>query len=383
MPKQQSIFIIAGEASGDLHGSNLVKSIYQLRPDVQIYAMGGSQLQQAGAKLIVNSKNLSAIGFTEIFNKLRHAIRAFKNMVQAIKSYQPELIILVDYPEFNLRFAKAIKKAKIKTKIIYYISPQIWAWRPKRINIIKKYVDLMAVIFPFEVIFYQRANVPVKFVGHPLTDHVQVTMSPSEARQSFALKNNSIVVGLMPGSRQSEIKFLLSLMLEVAKKLQQRYSNIEFILPIAATLSAQDLNSHLQKTDLNIKLITQNSYDAISVCNAVIVASGTATLEVAMLGIPMTILYRMSPITYLLAKLLVNVKNIGICNLVARETIVREFIQDEATVSNIYNEVVQILENTNYRNTMIQKLKATTAEFKNENSSSDLAKLAVEMLPSP
>jgi lipid-A-disaccharide synthase len=367
-----SIFIISGEASGDAHGAHLLKLLKEQQDkDLTFFAMGSTKLADSGAKLIVDSNALAVVGFVEVLSKLRKIREAFKKLKAAVRMYDPLLVILIDYPGFNLRLAKAIKKINSKIRIIYYISPQIWAWRPKRIVTIKKYIDLMAVIFPFEVPLYQAENIPVQFVGHPLVGHVATTIPVSQQRRYVGLNAHSKIIGLMPGSRLSEIRYLLPVMLETAAMLNQRHAPVEFLLFLASSLTEEDLKPHLTAFDLNIHLIKGNTYDAISTCDVVIVASGTATLEIAMLLKPMVIIYKSSWFSFALAKRLVKISQIGLCNIIAGEMIVAELLQERATAENITEEVNKILENAAYRTKMIEKLNALTQHLIREQEKAE------------
>jgi lipid-A-disaccharide synthase len=375
---KKKIFIVAGEASGDLHGANLVHAIKAMNPEIEFYGMGGRQLNAAGVNLFIDSTDFSAIGFIEIVSKLQQNYQALKKISKYLKQHKPDLLVLIDYPTFNLRLAKIAKKINIK--IVYYISPQLWAWRQSRINIIKKNIDLMAVVFPFEVEFYQHAQVPVKFVGHPLANHVHPTLSPHKARQFFGISEQTIVIGLMPGSRHSEIKHILPTLLQAAQRLQNHYQTIEFLLPLASTLHQQDLEPYLAGLALNLKIITDKTYDAIQICEAVIVASGTATLEITLLKIPMVIVYKGLKSSYLIAKKLVKIPYIGLCNIMANEKIVQEFIQDQATPTNIAQEIIHIVDNNEYRAQIRNRLGQIARQLCDEKNACSLAQRITQMI---
>ncbi len=380
MPKLPSILIVAGEASGDSHGAHLVKHILNHSPDIQFFAMGGSKLSNAGAHLIVDAKELAVVGFLEVLSKLKKIRSAYNKLILAVKKLPPDIVILIDYPGFNLRLAKAIKKLNPTIKIIYYISPQLWAWRYQRIQTIKQYIDMMAVIFPFEVAIYEREKIPVKFVGNPLVDQVKTSLLPSSIRQFFGLDHQNPIIGLMPGSRQNEIKHILPTMLEAAFLLKQQSPEIEFILPLAPTINEKDLKPYLEKLPFTIKLTQEFIYDAISICEAVIVTSGTATLEVALLNKPMVIIYKSSRISIAIAKLLVKVKHIGLCNIVAQKQVVKELIQDEASPENIMAEVGRLLRDSSYREQVIIALKKVSEKLKQEDIAISLDKLVFEFI---
>lgn len=356
MISTKKILIIAGEASGDLHGAKLVKDLHAINPDIEFYGMGGTQMEKAGVRLLVKTAKLSIIGFLEVFSKIIQILIIFNKLRLSLKKEKPDLVILIDYPEFNLRFAKIAKRQNLK--VLYYISPQIWAWRKKRIKIVKKNVDHMAVIFPFEVEFYRKENVAVSFVGHPLVEVVKTTMNTYEAKSFFNLKKeNQTLIGLMPGSRFVEIKFILPIILKAAAALKNANPHVQFILPLAPILKKEDLQPYLQQYDLNIQIVNSHHYDAMQLCDAIIVASGTATLEIALLGIPMVIVYKGSSLSFAIAKKLVKIPYVGLCNIIANKKIIQELLQQDATTENIVKEIKSILEDKEYLSAMKENLR--------------------------
>lgn len=351
----QKIFIIAGEASGDLHGADLANKLKTQHPDIQLFGMGGKLMQQAGVNIFIDIKETAFVGLFDILKNLPKIFALFKKIKAAIYAERPDLIILIDYPAFNLRLAKIARKAGIK--VLYYISPQIWAWHANRIKTIKRYVDHMAVILPFEVEIYKKAQIPVTFVGHPLLKIVKPSISIDEAKKSLGLPPNRTIIGLMPGSRKSEISYLLPIMLKAAELLQDRYPNIQFLLPLASSLDEKDLALHLTDTLLlPIHIIKEDHYDAMQTCDAIIAASGTATLEVTILGIPLVVIYKTSPIEASLGRRLMKIPYLGLCNVIANNKIVQEFLQEEAKPDAIAQEISKILDNGAYRSKIISDM---------------------------
>jgi len=358
------VFISAGEASGDLHASNLVKKIQQntSAPDIYFSGMGGELMRQAGVKIVANSTDLAVIGAVEVLRHLHQFIAVRKIIKRELLNHRPHLLILIDYPGFNLWLAKIAKKMGIK--VLYYISPQIWAWHRNRIKKIRRYVDMMAVIFPFEVPFYANAGIPVTLVPHPLLAIVKPTMEKDVAKNTFNLHLNqqtSPIIGLFPGSRKNEIKRLLPVMLQAATLLKNKFPHAQFVLPLASSLNETDLKPYLQTTNTNFAnldtlVIKNQQYDVANVCDAIIATSGTVTLEIALLKIPMVIIYKLAPITYWLAKQVVKIPNIGLCNIVAGKKIVHELIQNDANAENISTEIEKILKNQHYRENMVAAL---------------------------
>ncbi|MCK5186407.1 MAG: lipid-A-disaccharide synthase, partial [Deltaproteobacteria bacterium] len=331
--KAKNILIAAGEASGDLHASHLVKAMLELKSGLNFYGMGGEKLKDAGANIIFDISKLSVMGITEVISHLGHLYHVFKWFEKSLKNDRPDLIILIDYPDFNLRLAKAAKKHNIP--VLYYISPQIWAWRTSRIKKIAKLVNKMIVVFPFELALYEEEGIDVSFVGHPLLDIVEVRNSKAENIKRFGLDEQKITIGLLPGSRLTEVKKILPPMIEAAQQLSRKFDNLQFILPVAPGLKKEEVIKLIQNIMLTITVVDDSIYEVIDISHLVVVASGTATLETALLSTPMVILYKMSPLTYLVGRKLVKVDHIGMANIIAAKRVVPELIQDEANAERI------------------------------------------------
>lgn len=372
------IFIAVGEASGDLHASRLVKAMLELEPSLHFYGMGGEKLREAGIRIVFDIAELSVMGITEVIRHLGHLYRVFKWIERSLKNDRPDLIILVDYPEFNLRLAKAAKRYNVS--VLYYISPQIWAWRTNRIKKIGKLVDKMIVVFPFELSLYEREGINVSFVGHPLLDIVKVKKSKEENAKRFGLVEHKTTIGLLPGSRLSEVKKILPPMLEAAEQLSNQFDNLQFILPIAPGLKKEEVVKLTQHTTLTLTLVADNIYDVIDSSCLVVVASGTATLETALLSTPMVIVYKMSPLSYLIGKALVKVPYIGMANIIAGKKVVPELIQKEATAERINHEVTRLLEDTPYHQSIVEELTSLKKKLGEPGASKRAAKIALTML---
>lgn len=372
------IFIVAGEASGDMHGAILVNALRERNPSIRFSAMGGPQLQVAGVNLVENCDKLALVGFTEILRHLPTVFSVFRKLKKFVRKEKPNLVILIDSPGFNLHFAKIAKKAGCK--VYYYISPQLWGWRQERVKIIKKYVDAIAVIFPFEVDFYAGFNVTAHFIGHPLLNKVKTSLSIEEAQQKFGIDANAPTVGLLPGSRHSEIARLLPIMVETARILRQLIPSIQFILPVAPTLNINDISPYLTE-DTYIKVIFGHTYDVINVCNVAIVASGTATLETALLNVPMAVIYKLSWLTSKIGKMLMKVPYLCICNILAGKEIVREFLQNDAKPTAIAGEIAQLLTDEQYYLSVKQAL-AMLKDQLTKMPADDPIELALQLLQS-
>ncbi|WP_298268313.1 lipid-A-disaccharide synthase [Geobacter sp.] len=370
--------IVAGEASGDLHGSNLVKEALRLDPSLTFFGIGGSRMREAGVETLVDASEMAVVGLVEVLAHFDVIARAFTTMRRIIRSAPPDLLILIDYPDFNLMLAKVARRAGVK--VLYYISPQVWAWRVGRVRKIARLVDRMAVVFPFEVPFYEKEEVPVTFVGHPLADIVRPTMTRGEAVATFGLDPGRRTVGLFPGSRRGEIARLFPVILESAALLKERYPDLQFILPLAPSLTMADIAPQLTATGLDVTVIRETVYDVMQVCDAIVTVSGTVTLEIALMGVPMTIIYKVSPLTYHVGKRLIRVDHIGICNIVAGERVVPELIQHEASAERIAAEIGRYLDDGEYAAAVRGRLSLVKEKLGAGGCSARVAALVCEMI---
>jgi len=375
----RNILIVAGEASGDMYGADLVKEMLKIYPDLCFYGIGGNKLKEAGVELIADAAQISVVGLTEVFSKLSNFFKVIKKLKNKLDALKPALVILIDFPDFNLNIvARQAKKRNIK--IFYYISPQVWAWRKGRIKQIKKLVDKMAVILSFEVDVYAKNNFGVNYVGHPLVDIVKVNVSKVEARRKLGLSEDKTTIGLLPGSRTAEIKSLLPEMMQAAQILKKDIRDVRFILPKADTLDEAIINEIISKYDIEIKIIAGRTYEAIFCCDLAVVTSGTATLETGLLGVPMIIVYKVSLLSYLIGRLVINVENIGLVNIIAGKTVVPEFIQKDANGRQIASEALAILENEKRYEQIKKELSAISAKLGNPGATARAAKIACEMI---
>jgi len=377
MTKSNIIYISAGEASGDMHAANLVRTLKHNHPGLLFYGMGSKLMQEAGVKLIVNSKELALIGAVKILTNFFKIFSAFSAMRKAIYKHKPALVILVDYPGFNLRLAKVAKKAGCK--VLYYISPKVWAWHQSRVLTIKKYVDTMAVIFPFEVEFYKQWQIPVAFVGNPLTETVKATQTPENFKRELNLSLSAKTIVLLPGSRKGEIERLLPVMLKAAAILVKELGDVQFVLPLASSLTQEDLAPYLSNSTLKIKLIANNTYNAINSCDAAIVASGTATLETALLAVPLVIIYKTSNIEAFIIRRLIKINFVGLCNILAGKEVAKELLQDDATPENIAEEITKLILDQAYRQETIAQLQQVKASLQGETKQ-DIVSVVLGML---
>jgi lipid-A-disaccharide synthase len=339
--KSKKILLVAGEVSGDLHGSHLVEAIQRLEPEVQFFGVGGESLKRRGMKLLYPAHSLSVVGITEVFLKLGTILKALRGLKRSLDREKPNLVILIDFPEFNLRLAKMAHRRGIP--VLYYISPQVWAWRPKRINLIARLVKKMIVLFPFEVPLYEAAGVDAEWVGHPLLDIVKPTLPKEVAFQQFGLDPKRRTIGLLPGSRVHEVERLLPPLLASAHLLQREIPDLQFVIPLAPGIPKTILSSWMKNISIPVKVVEGFTYDVMNLAELLITASGTATLEGAILGKPMIIIYRVSLPSYWVGRALIRVDHIGLVNLVAEKEIAPELIQKDAHPQRIADEAFRIL----------------------------------------
>lgn len=335
-------YVIAGEASGDLHGSNLIRALREKDPHADIRCWGGDKMEAAGATLVRHYKDLAFMGFIEVLNNLGTILRNIRFCKEDITAYQPDVLILIDYPGFNLRIAKWAKQQGFK--IIYYISPQVWAWKENRVKLIKQCVDKMLVILPFEKAFYQKWNYEVEYVGHPLVEVVEEYMNKEQERRNSELQTSNLklqtsnIIALLPGSRKQEILKKLPIMLEVTK----RFPEYRFVVAKAPGLD-EAFYSTLLAPYGNVSSVKDQTYSLLMQAKAALVTSGTATLETALFGVPEVICYKGNALSYQIAKRLVNIKFIGLVNLIMDKEVMKELIQADLTPGNLEKELDRLL----------------------------------------
>ncbi len=376
--KHRNIVIVAGEASGDAHAARLVEELKKIDGSISFRGMGGNQLRKAGVDVFIDMTKLSVMGFVEVLMKYTYIRSELNKLKQNISKQPPDLLILVDYQEFNQRLAAYARSIGIK--VLFYIGPSVWAWRPKRVYKMGKIVDHMAVILPFEKELYADANVPVTFTGHPLSNEVVADKTKQQARETIHIAQQT-TVGLFPGSRSSEIKRILPVLLESAKQIAEEKPDIQFVLPVVSTSSEEMLSVfQAEINDLSVIIIKDDFYDVIQSCDVIITASGTATLEIGLLEVPMVIVYKVNALTYLIMKSLAITRFIGLVNIVPQKSVVKEFIQHEATAANISKEALRLLNDDKYYESMKHELSLLRHQLGDGNGSKNAAELAWKML---
>lgn len=374
-PRHPSVMMVVGEASGDLHGAKLAEALRSADSRLSLFGIGGDRMRAAGVRVAVDSRQLAVVGITEIVAKLPGILRGWRTACRMLAEYRPDLLILIDFPDFNLRLARYAKR--LQTRVLYYISPQIWAWRRQRVKQIRRRVDHMAVILPFEADFYRRHGVPVSFVGHPLMDQ-QTKAAP---RRTDGAPGVPPTIGMLPGSRDSEVHRLLPHMLGAAARLQRRLG-VHLLLSRAESVDPQLMERilALRRDSLRLEIVSGDPARVFQTADMVIAASGTATLEAALYGTPMMIVYRVSPISYLLGKALIQVPHIGLVNLIAGRRVVPELIQQAVTPETIAAEAHSLLAQPSRRARMRADLNRVKKRLGAAGASTRVAQIALALM---
>jgi lipid-A-disaccharide synthase len=345
------LLISCGEPSGEFYAAELVAELRKRYPDLEAVGLGGDRLASANVRLLAHLKDLAVVGLFEVLSHLRRIKARFDSVVAEAARFRPDVAVLIDYPDFNLRLARELKKLGIP--VVYYVSPQLWAWRRGRIRDVRRDVAKMLVIFPFEEQIYREASVPVTFVGHPLIDHVKPPGDRAAFARTLGLAGDRPVVALLPGSRNKEVGFNLPPLLGAVKLLREKRPELQFVLAAAPHLRA---NTFQEAIALGVIVVEEATRDALSSARVAIVASGTATVETALTLTPMVVVYRLSALTYALGKPLVRVTNYAMVNLIAGRAVVPELIQNDFTPARVSEETLQILDEGAPRARMLRNL---------------------------
>ena len=368
------ILIVTGEASGDLHGAHLAKAIMALDPTAELVGIGGPGMRAAGVSLVPDVPQLDVMGLIGL-SSIRAWIQRVLAIRRVLKAEAWDLVVLIDNPGLNFHFARVAKAAG--RRVLYYIAPQVWAWRPGRMKWIQRRVDHVVVILPFEPELYRRAGVRCTFVGHPLLDSVAPQYDRAKLRREFGFDESARVVGLLPGSRVGEVEMLLPVLLRAAAQLVEAEPGTQFILARAASIDDNLIQSLLQSHPVPVRVVYDRASEVMALSDVLLIASGTATLQAAVVGTPMVLLYKTSPLTYRLARWLVTVKWIGLVNLVAGRLIVPELIQDEATDERLCREALRLLRDPSAYNEMKEGLRQVRQLLGEPGASSRAAQVAL------
>ncbi len=370
------VLIIAGETSGDLHGSSLMEQMKVRESDIDFIGIGGTRMIARGLNAVRHVRDMNFMGIVEVLKHLPFIRRTQKDIEHLLDTQKPDLAILIDYPGFNLRLAPLIKRRNIP--VMYYISPQLWAWHTNRVKIVRKYVDRMVVLFAFERAFYKKHGIDADFVGHPLLDTVKQSMDQGSFRSLLGVTGDTPVIGLLPGSRPQEIERNLPAMAGAVRLLQDGTNAVSAVLGCASELDDSLYEPLISGT--GIIPLREKSYDIMAHADVLVVTSGTATLESGVMGTPMVVVYRTSPLTYLIGKALVDVENIGMINIVAGGRIVPELWQDDVTPGNIAREVKRFLNDDVLSKDVRNKLSIARERLGEPGAAGRAAKIACEML---
>lgn len=370
--------ISAGEASGDMHAAHALTELRATGLAFDCFGMGANKLQAVGMELVLDCRELAVIGIVDVLINYPRFMRRLSTLRKALVQRKPDLLVIVDYPDFNLKLAETAKKHGVP--VLFYISPQVWAWRKKRIHRIGTLVSHMAVLFPFEVDVYQQAHIPVTYVGHPLVDDAKSQFNQSEAREHLQLQQTVPILALLPGSRTGELQRNLPVMLETAHTLKRKYPELQFVLPLASTLNQTVVEAMLSNAEVHINVVNGQSYHAMRAANAVLSSSGTATLETALVGTPLAVMYVVNPINYAIMKRLIEIDDIGLVNIVAGKRICQEFIQQNAQADTMAEELEKCLFDQSYRHTMMTEFTIVQKKMGEGGASAKVAQLISKLI---
>lgn len=380
MPMPKRLFFIACEPSGDIHGAELIKALKEQDPSLVFRGLGGPRMAGAGMELLTDMTRISALGLSDVIRNYFTYRKIFYAALDETARWDPEAVIMIDSPAFNLRFAKQLKKRKSKAAPIYYICPQIWAWGRQRISVVKQNIAKMFSILPFESRFYRENGIPCDYVGNPLLDHMHFTKNRESFRRDIGLSPDVLAIGLLPGSRASEVERILPVMLESAKLLHRELPQTKFFLARSGNVPDKFYDELLASYQLPLVPFQENFYDYVRAMDFALVTSGTATLQTALAGTPFFLLYKASLMTYFLGKYLIQVPYLGIVNLLAEKKIVPEFIQGDAHPETICHEAKILLTEPKLRKEMQKEFEAIRKLLGENGASQKTAKLILDFL---
>ncbi len=370
---KRTVLLVAGEASGDLHGAGLVAALRRLDPNLEVTGIGGERLRQSGMRTLVDTATVATMGLIETFGTLGRLVAAYRLLMRFMREQRPALLILIDYPEFNLFLAKRAKRLGIP--VFYFIGPQVWAWRRGRVRTIRRRVDKLGVVFPFEPPLYNDRREVATFVGHPLLDIVRPTRTREATRELYGLDPARPVLALLPGSRPKEISYLLAPGLAAARLLEQE--GWQTVVALAHTLTRADLVAALGGAAPSVRIVENDTYNVVHAADAVLVASGTATVETALLGRPMVIMYRAAPVTYMIARLLVRLPYIGMPNIILGRSVFPEMLQGDVTADKLVAALHDVRGRTREVAEALAELRAKLGEA---GAPERAARLALELM---
>jgi lipid-A-disaccharide synthase len=371
----ERVMMIAGEASGDYHGSRVIRELKKRRPSATVYGIGGDNMQEEGMELLYHISSLSFMGFVEVVKHISLIREVERKLEKVLVERPPDVLVLIDYPGFNIRFAKKARRHDIK--ILYYISPQVWAWHKSRVKKMKPLVDRMKVVFPFEVDLYKKEGMNVEFVGHPLAESLQSTMNREEFCAAVGLHPGRKILGLFPGSRKQEIDKIFPTMLEASAELKRKH-DIQIAVGVASNLGVGELKRFVLDNS-SVVLVENKTHELMRHADAAIVTSGTATLETGWFTTPLIVVYRASSISFFIGRMVVDISNVGLVNIVAGKTVAPEFLQSNMTVRNLVRAIDRILTDDVYREAMKVDLSQIKQKLGQGGASSRVAEGIIEL----
>ena len=381
MTAAPQILVVTGEASGDAHASELVAALQARRPDLRFFGMGGSRLAARGVELLYSAQEVSVMGITEVLPKIPRILQVLRGLAAAAAERRPTCAILVDIPDFNLRLAAKLKELGIP--VAYYVSPMIWAWRQGRVKVIRKLVDRMLCILPFEEAFYRDSGVDARYVGSPVVEQVPSPDSPAAFRQRLGLPMDAPTLALLPGSRMSEIRRLLPSMVGAAKQLASERPGLQIVVPVAPTIPREEVLSRFEGSGLTPRLVDGRAPEVVGASDAAIVASGTAVLEAGLMQRPLVVVYRVSLVTYLVGRMMLKVAHVALVNLLAGRRVVPELLQGDMTPERISAEVRRVWDPGAPREEMLRGLEEMRAKLGGPGAAERAAEAVLELLPAP
>ena len=369
------IFFSAGETSGDIHGASLAREVKKISPQTELIGFGGDEMQAAGVRLVHNCKDYNVMGVLEVIKNLPRLLKLLDDLTETIRKEKPDLLVLIDYPDFNWRLARRVKKFGVK--ILSYIPPSAWAWRKSRAKTCAKIADEFIAIFPFELPVYEQAGAKISFLGNPLVDTVQPELSIAESKNFFQVTDEHIVL-LMPGSRRQEIKLLLPEMLKAAKILSADKAT-KFFLPVAQGVDEAEIQRQISSAGVEITLVRSHRYDLMQIADAAMATSGTVVMEAALLNLPCVVLYKMARLNYFIGKLLVHIENFSLPNILAGKKIQPELLQEEVQPKKIAEEILKLYRGESHREKVIAELKSACDKLGEKGSATRVAKKILEV----
>jgi lipid-A-disaccharide synthase len=381
MTAAPQILVVTGEASGDAHASELVAALQARRPDLRFFGMGGSRLAARGVELLFSAQEVSVMGITEVLPKIPRILQVLRGLAAAAAERRPTCAILVDIPDFNLRLAAKLKKLGIP--VAYYVSPMIWAWRQGRVKVIRKLVDRMLCILPFEEAFYRDSGVNARYVGSPVVEQVPAPDRPAAFRQRLGLPVEPPTLALLPGSRMSEIRRLLPSMVEAAKQLAAERPGLQIVVPVAPTIPHEEVLSRFEGSGLSPRLVDGRAPEVVGASDAAIVASGTAVLEAGLMQRPLVVVYRVSLVTYLVGRMMLKVAHVALVNLLVGRRVVPELLQGDMTPGRIAAEVRRVWDPGPPREEMLSGLEEARGKLGGPGAADRAAEAVLELLPAP